>query len=179
MIFLIFSDSLDDSLIKFNYWKNKILYNKNNSFIFFISNHDLPNNKQEIIINMWNKFKKKSNENSNSKIIFIQELNEKGDFKNIEEFLNKLEIKEKNYKNIQPRNKLKEININYFDKILNCEEFKQLNTIYFVSNTKKIKKNKQIKISNKIESNPSQEVKNSISSYKSQIPQIKEHLNYF
>ena len=122
---------------------------------------------------MWNKFKKKSNENSNSKIIFIQGLNEKGDFKSIEEFLNKLEIKEKNYKNIQPRNKLKEININYFDKILNCEKFKQLNTIYFVSNIKKIKKNKQIKISNKIESNPSQEVKNSISSYKSQIPQIK------
>ena len=33
---------------------------------------------------MWNEFKKKANENSNSKIIFIQGLNEEGDFKNIE-----------------------------------------------------------------------------------------------
>jgi len=49
--------------------------------------------------------------------------------------------------------------------------------VKILNNTKKIKKNKQIKILNKIESNPSKKVKNAHSSYKSQIPQIKEHLS--
>ena len=88
IIFLIFSDSLDDSIINFNYWKSNILINKNNSFIFFISKHSIAKNKQEIITNMWNNFEKKANENSNSKIKIIQSLEKEIVFKNIEIFFN-------------------------------------------------------------------------------------------
>ena len=129
IIFLVFSDSLDESIIKYNYWKSNILINKNNSFIFFISNHYIRS-KQDIINNMWDKFEK-ANKNSNSKIKIIKSLKKENVFKNIEEFLNKLQIKENNNKIIQPRIEPKKLIIKHFDEILNCVDFKEFDQIFF------------------------------------------------
>ena len=52
---MIFSDSLDESIMYFNYWINEILNNESNSFIFFIEKteflNDLKNkNENKLII---------------------------------------------------------------------------------------------------------------------------------
>ena len=179
IIFLIFSDSLDDSIIQFNYWKSNILINKNNSFIFFISKHNLAKNKQEIINNMWNNFEKKANENSNSKIKIIQSLEKEDVLKNIGEFLDKLQIKENNNKIFQPRIELKEIITNHFDEILNCGEFKEFDRIYFFNNPRGNKKDRPKNIIKEIEINSIIKEKDrpEVSSQISKKPEIRSHIS--
>ena len=80
-LFWIFSDCLDDSILQFNYWKNKVLINKNNAFIFFIEKtHNIPESKQKFLTEAWNNFEKKANEQSISKIKVIQNVKSIDDF---------------------------------------------------------------------------------------------------
>ena len=167
-LFWIFSDSLDDSILQFNYWKNKVLINKNNAFIFFIEKtHNIPESKQKFLTEAWNNFEKKANEQSISKIKVIQNVKSIDDFKDISEFINKLIFKE-NINKIIEQNKQKEIEINHFNEILNCDEFKESDKIYFFNNPKKIERNKINQISEKIELNLNNEKKD--------IPEIRNHI---
>ena len=157
-IFLIFSDSLDESILYFDYWIKNLFKDKTNSFIFFIEKKSslnyLKNANIDTIINLWNNFETKikehSKEKSMSKVKIIDLnideknvcINENVIFRDINEFLNEaINFKENNEGN--NINQSNELNINlkkikHFEKILKQETFKKYEEIYFINSQKKL-----------------------------------------
>ena len=155
-IFLIFPDCVDDSILYKNYWKNNILVNPTNSFIFFIDKKDLHLNKeqQDIICEAWNDFEK-MNENDNLRIklidisFFNQKLNKIILFEELFEFIDKIKINNKK-PNIESKKNLTSkniINYEYFNKIIKCDIYEKFTEIYFINNPTlyKIDNNKEKK----------------------------------
>ena len=196
LLFLVFCDYLDDSMVNFNYWKNNILNNSNDSFIFFMENtHNLDKSQQELVNKMWKDFEQKANEQTNSKIKLInfafsksnyKIINEIDIFKDISEFFNEIFIKNDNdnynynYNDIKNDNIINNINSNientnnqtldikHFEEILDYKKFKKYNKIYY-----SYEKN-QINIKNKIN------IKNDIelpNNGKKELPEIKDHIS--
>ena len=176
-LFLIFSDCLDDSIIQFTYWKNKIFYNIYNSFIFFIeTSHQLTSSQENIIIDKWKNFERKANKSTKSKVKVInfsrKKIKEYNNNFNISDFLNQITIKE----NLDKDNKnnlieQKKINIDYFDRILDFDGYKDNDKIYFFNADKQKRLNKK----NLIKSNMEFDLNNKIK--KKNIPEIKNHIS--
>ena len=81
-VFWIFSDSLDESILYYKYWKQNLFNDATNSFIFFIEKNSslnyIKNPKMDIITKLWNNFETKISVNPISKIKIIDlNINEK------------------------------------------------------------------------------------------------------
>ena len=179
-VFWIFSDSLDESIIYYNYWIKNLFNDETNSFIFFIEKKSslnyLKNNKIDIITKLWNNFEKKIKEKSKSKVKIIDlNINEKNInindvFKDINNFLNNcIHYEENNNKNDKKKsnrnlNNLKRKEILYYENLLKDETYKNNNEIYFLNYPKNQEDEDFYKI-----------MKNEINEYeKEQIPEYKD-----
>ena len=154
-IFWIFSDSLDESILYFNYWIENLFNNKTNSFIFFIEKNGslnyLKNGNIDILIKLWDNFETKIKEKSISKVKIIDlNINEKNIyinediiFRDINDFLNKAIYLVENYEennnmnenNISHKNiqNLKMKKISYYEDLLKDETYKKYDEIYFLN----------------------------------------------
>ena len=179
---MIFSDSLDESIMYFNYWINEILNNESNSFIFFIEKTEFLNdlkNKNEnklILTNMCNDFEKEINKAiSKVKIIDLNISNlfiEYNIFNDISIFLNTIKYKcpyslkderSDNYFN-------KKLDINHFEKLLDIEKFKNYDNYFCKFSNNSIKSNNNIDYYNK----NGDEISKCEKSEKSEIAEIQE-----
>ena len=145
-VFFIFSDSLDESILQFSNWKEKILFDKYNSFIFFVeTTHKLNEEMRPFIIKMWENFEKTANkEETCSKIKLI--MFEQDNFSNIDifndisEFLNHIHLKNNN--NNKPKENIiineKKVDLKIFNDSLNSQCFKGKNSIIFIDKPKKL-----------------------------------------
>ena len=175
-IFLIFPDCVDDSILHKNYWKNNIMVNPTNAFIFFIDKKDSHLNKeqQDIICKMWNDFEK-MNENDNLKLIdislFNQKLNKMNLFEELFEFIDKIKI-DNEKPNIESKKKLTSkniINYEYFNEIIKCNNYEKFTEIYFIDNPK------LYKINNNKEKKKIKEYKFNVFYNKKEINEVKSH----
>ena len=163
-IFLVFSDSLDESIIYYNSWINNILNNTKNSFIFFIEKTNLHKDAYlKIIDKMWNDFEGKVKKaNSKIKIINCDIKNSEkfiieNIFEDIKSFLNET-FNENNNNDIIDfnynekilseeldfnKNKLKMKEMEDFEKLLDDETYKnsKYNDKMYFSNYKKYNEN--------------------------------------
>ena len=173
-VFCIFADSLDESILQFSYWKEKILINKYNSFIFFVeTTHKLKEEMRPIITNMWENFEKSANKEACSKIklIMIEQhnFNNIDIFKHIGEFLNHLILKNNgNNKHINHHALIneKKVDLKTFNDIMSVQCFRGKNSIIFIDKPKKLTPSDMNIVNIKVEKFK-----------KNELPAIREHIS--